>query len=378
MHGQIAKLLARPSLRGIDLNLMSCRFGKKRGKCRQILLIQIKRKQNARGELGTAAVMLEYEGDQRLVVKDLVTAEYQLVFIHQCAATHVKHGHCGTVIILVKAEHVLGGVGIRHHLLSLGKLLQSEQAVTMHRSSLEALLACRPFHLLADRKLRLAAVAAQDLRRKSNELGILLLAHLTRARGAALSELMVKARAFLADITRETAVTGGQAQRFLQRVQHAPRHRRARIGAEIPPLVALSRTRKLQTRIGLGRDFNIRIGLRVLQANVVFGRMLLDQRVLQRQRLDLGVTQEILKIRYVCHHFFRLIALEAVLEILGNAVFELARLTHVDHATVSVLHDIHAGGQRQLVCLLQKLPSFFFGLHAASFPGHTKRGAQLR
>ena len=99
---------------------------------------------------------------------------------------------------------------------------------------------------------------------------------------------------------------------------------------------------------------DVGIGFGILEFNVVFGAILLDQRVFQRQRFDLCVANNIVKLIHGGDHFISLHIFGTVLKILRNAIFQLSRFSHVNDLACAVFHDIYARAQRQAVGLFQQ------------------------
>ena len=71
-------------------------------------------------------------------------------------------------------------------------------------------------------------------------------------------------------------------------------------------------------------NFNVRIGFGILQFDIIFGIILLDQRIFKRQRFDLGIADNIIEIVHRHDHLMCFEIFRTVLKILRHAVFELA------------------------------------------------------
>ena len=136
-------------------------------------------------------------------------------------------------------------------------------------------------------------------------------------------------------------------QRAAQCVQHGVHRRYSGVGAEIPAPVVLPPAGHDEARVRLIRDLDVRVGFCVLELDVVLGRVLFNERVFQRQRLNLRLAKEVIEVMYSCHHARGLDVLLAVLEILRHPIVQFARLPDVNNPPVPILHDVNAGSQRE-------------------------------
>ena len=84
------------------------------------------------------------------------------------------------------------------------------------------------------------------------------------------------------------------------------------------------------------------IPLVILQQNIVFGGIPLDQAAFQHQGLKLRSCHDHVEVMYMADHDPGFGAVGCgVLEILADAVFQLLGLAHVDDLVIFVSHDIH-------------------------------------
>ena len=88
--------------------------------------------------------------------------------------------------------------------------------------------------------------------------------------------------------------------------------------------------------------FDVRIRFIVLQKDIVFRFIFFDQIVFERKGVDLRFGNDIVKIGDIGDHRHNFFRLDGGMEILSDAVFQVARLTDVDHVAVSVQHNINA------------------------------------
>ena len=106
-------------------------------------------------------------------------------------------------------------------------------------------------------------------------------------------------------------------------------------------------------RVELVRHLDVRIGLVVLQQGVVARLMFLDEIILEHQRLELRIDDDVLKALHQMHHLLDLHGfLIGFLEVLLDAVFQHLRLADIDDLILRAVHDIDARERRQLLELL--------------------------
>ena len=87
---------------------------------------------------------------------------------------------------------------------------------------------------------------------------------------------------------------------------------------------------------------DVGIGLVVFEENVVLRLVLLDEIVLEGERVHFRRRDEIGKIGDVVDHRLHLRRLRGGVEILPHAVLEYARLSHIDHRAFRVEHEVDA------------------------------------
>ena len=106
-------------------------------------------------------------------------------------------------------------------------------------------------------------------------------------------------------------------------------------------------------RVELVRHLDVRIGLVVLQQGVVARLMFLDEIILEHQRLELRIDDDVLEALHQMHHLLDLHGfLIGFLEVLLDAVFQHLRLADIDDLILRAVHDIDARERRQLMELL--------------------------
>ena len=173
--------------------------------------------------------------------------------------------------------------------------------------------------------------------------------------------MVIQARAGAADVAREAARARRQAQRLAHGVDDLGRHAPAAVGAEVLRAVLLRAVDKRERRVRLRHvQTHEGVALVVLEQDVVFGFVQLDERVFEHERLKLGLHDNDIEIRNVRDHGRHLRQVLAA-KIARDAVFERFRLADVDDLAVLVEHDVHARQQREHIGLFaQLLGSEFF------------------
>ena len=134
---------------------------------------------------------------------------------------------------------------------------------------------------------------------------------------------------------------------LLQEIQAVAHGAGAGIGAEVAALPALGAPVQGEPRKLAVRQVDIGVGFVVTQQDVVDRLVLLDQVVLQQQRLDLAVQHSDLDVGDVGHHRHGFRLQPAGAEVAGNPVFQVFGLAHVQQPPLGVVHLVHAGALAQ-------------------------------
>ena len=92
----------------------------------------------------------------------------------------------------------------------------------------------------------------------------------------------------------------------------------------------------------LVRDSDDGVGLPVLQVDVVAGAVLLDEIVLEQERLVLASTDDVVD-RIDLLHQHRGLHVFVAVEVRADAVAQVLRLADVEDGVVAVAHDVHTG-----------------------------------
>ena len=177
---------------------------------------------------------------------------------------------------------------------------------------------------------------------------------LAAAEAVAAAHVVVETGALLADVAREGARAGGQAEGRADRVHGGAGLAARPEGAEVARAVVRRFVGEREARVLPRRKADEGVALIVLEQNVVARLVLLDEGVFEDQRLELARNEDGVEPVDLRDHAAGLfVVARAELEILADAVFELLRLADVDDLTARVHHQIDAGGERKVVRLFQ-------------------------
>ena len=196
-------------------------------------------------------------------------------------ASDEKDRHAGTEVVGIQRHDVLLGIGGRHDLLFLADSAERPQGIAAFCRRLVAFLLGVGSHLLLQPPFDLAVLPLQQFRRALHGFAVLLARDLPGTDSCATSDLVINAGALLSDISREHARAGGQFQGFIQQSDEGIRSSRAGIRTEVARFIRVSVAGKDQSRILAARDFDIRVGFCVLQADIILGGILFDEGILE-------------------------------------------------------------------------------------------------
>ena len=133
----------------------------------------------------------------------------------------------------------------------------------------------------------------------------------------------------------------------IEKVQQAVRIGRRTVRAEITRTVLHHAPRQEDAWIGFRRDADPRVGLGVLQQDVVLGFVLLDEVVLEKQRIGLRIHYGILDVGYLGYQKARL-GVEPLRrdEILVDTLEQVLGLAHIYHIPRGVIISVNSRGMR--------------------------------
>ena len=314
--------------------------------------------------IGAAAlIILLHERGERLAVRLHRLVEKRPVLAREVAVRKVQHGKTALGPAL-KTDSIGVGIGRGDDALVVLQALDGAQPVAQRRCVFKPQRVGRSLHLLGQfgRELRRAAV--KDHLRLADGLEILCARNVLQAVACAGAHVVIQARAGAADVARKLARARRQAQRLAHGVDDLGRHAPSAVGSEVLRAVLLRAVDERERRVRLRHvQTHEGVALVVLEQDVVFGFVQLDERVFEHERLKLGLHDDDIEIRNVRDHGRHLRQVLAA-KIARDAVFERFRLADVDDLAVLVEHDVHARQQREHIGLFAQLfgSEFFHSL----------------
>ena len=118
------------------------------------------------------------------------------------------------------------------------------------------------------------------------------------------------------------------------------------IGTEIETAILFDLARDDEARIALIGNLDEGIGLVVLEHDIVLGHVLLDEIDLEKQGLDIGLSDDKLKIYNLRNQRFRL-GIVAPSEIGPHPIAKILGLPHINDGTVLIFVNVTARTRRQ-------------------------------
>ena len=222
------------------------------------------------------------------------------------AVLHMDQGIAALRRAAVHAPHVRVGADAGDNLLPLAQHLDGVDAVAQGSGLFKAQLGGLPLHLLAHGTGQLPIVSGEQLRGLFDAALILRFVRHAAAKCVAPAHVMVQAGALPADVTREDAGAGGQLERGAHRVDRAARLVSPAERAEVARAVVRGLVDHRKARIAPLLQAHKGIALVVLEQDIVARHMLLDERILQDQRLKLRGDEDRIKVVHLGHHAPRL------------------------------------------------------------------------
>ena len=196
---------------------------------------------------------------------------------HNSALADKEDLHHRFPLISAERDDVSVLHALRGHLLPLLNVLDAAEQIPEFTRALKFHARRRILHLLfqlSDRRLKLSV---QKVERGVHIRAVGLLAHITRARCAALVNVIVEAGSLLADVPRQHALAIPKLKRAVHKVQRLSHRLRRTERPEVFCLVFLHLPRHEDPRKRLpDRHLDIRIGLVIPEHRVVARAILLD------------------------------------------------------------------------------------------------------
>ena len=263
--------------------------------------------------------------------------------VHDGAVAHAEDLRVGARLGLIEADHVERLSPLDARRLALVHVSDRGEPVAQQRGLLELLRRSRGGHLTLDAMLHVAQPAAQKIDRLPHDLHVIVVRDAGVAgRQRALDEVLQARRAApapgldaLALAVREDAP---DELRDLTDLAGAGIRPEVQVAGQVPPAEE-AHPRPLVAH----RDLDEGIALVVAQPQVVRRPRLLDEVVLEEQRLPLGGRDDPLDVACLGEHLGGApVRRAAAPEVRGHALAQLLRLPDVEHLTVGPEKAIHA------------------------------------
>ena len=374
---QCAQGVQGSTLGGVDVHPPPGQRGEHLREHPEVLGVGLKGQQHLRRDVGAELVVLGEKRGHILGLQNAVGAEQKVLAVVQHSGADAENRDAGAEIVGIQRHHILLGIGRGNHLLLFAQGAQRAQGIAAARGGLKVLLFRKPQHVGLQPAAHRLAAPPQQLGRIAHRLPVFLGRHLPGAYPAAAVHLVINAGAALADVARKDARTVGQPQRAVDQLNQRIGRARARIRAEVAGPVGVAPACEDQPGVFPGGNLDIRIGLGVLEADVVFGGVLLDQGVLQRESLHLVVAEVIIEIPHGRDHARGFRIFVAVLKILRHPALEPAGFADINHPPAAIPHQINPRSQGQRIGFFQQSPPDFFVGHGAPPPAQAERAAQF-
>ena len=277
--------------------------------------------------------------------------EHLVVLVQQVSARKMQHREAGLRLRFPVAHHVGVRQGPGGDQLLLSQVFHRRQPVPQAGGQLKFQVFRGGEHLLADLLSDCLVISLQELLGLEHGFPVLSATLSRLAPAGALVHVIVQTGPLLADVPGELLVAAGKLQRQADGLHHVVGDGPAAVGTVIiRPVV-----RRLADHGDHRVDFlhiqpQIGIALVVLQQDVVFGHIPLDQGAFQHQGLKFTGSHDHVKMVDLAHHDPGLGRMGGrVLKVLADPVFQFFGFADIDHLVGLVPHDIHTGGigQRQ-------------------------------
>ena len=306
-------------------------------------------RQQRGGDVGRRLVELlnELLDDRRLVLV-LAALHCEVVAPDQFAAPRAEQLYPRLALVVGERDHVRVLVAVGDDLLALRHGCDGAQLVTQNRGALELHSLRRALHARPQFALHALRIALHKPQHLMNHLAVAVGVRLSRAGGDAAMDVELEARALVR--SRDRFRAGAVGEQFLQQVHRLADRPRACERPEVARAVGEDAPREVDLRERLGEvDLDVGIRLVVFEAGVEERLALLDQEILQQQRLLNRLGYDELEIRDALDHRADAPLLAGGrLEVRAHAVAEARRLADIQNRAVGALHQIDAGlrGQR--------------------------------
>ena len=277
-------------------------------------------------------------------------------------AREVAVGH---VVVLEQREdiHVDDPRADDHR--AAGIVVQRVEALLVALRRLEAQLRGRPLHFAREVLPHGPQVALEHRDDQFDLPRILLLALQPHAGALAVAQMVLQADGVLSagDLRgREVQLAGAQRHHLAHELQHTVLHHHRTVGAEVLRPVAHDLPRGLHAREALAPHDDPRIGLVVLEQDVVARLEGLDERIFEQQGVGFAADDDVADFGNLPHQCADLRAVLLRLhEVRRDALAQALGLAHVDDRARAVQELVDAGRQGQQRDLLPQVVLQGFG-----------------
>ena len=160
--------------------------------------------------------------------------------------------------------------------------------------------------------------------------------------------MIIETRPRLAELLRKLFAAGRQHKDAVGFVDRLVYNERGDIRSDILRAVILLLEYMRDTPVLPGRHLDVAVSFVVLEENIIFWRVLLDQAAFKHKRLELAVRYDGVKIVYMADHFVHLgMVLFHRAEIAADPVFQRLGLADINNLAAFVLHDVDARQKRK-------------------------------
>ena len=315
---------------------------------KQVAVLNGKRQQHPSRCKATAEIILLHQaGNRRFFL--VRHRKYFIILVQQVPTAEMEHGKAGLGLRLGIPDHIRIRQRTGCHKLLLPQRFHRIQPVTEAGRQFKFQTLRRVQHLRADTGCDRFVIPHEKLPRLLNQRPVFNGAFPRLTPAGTLVHVVIQAGTVFPDIPGKFLFTAGQFQRQANGLHDVLRYAPAAKGAVVPRAVIRDFADHSDSGVYLPHiQPEIRIPFVILEQNVVFGTVALNQGAFQYQRLKLRRGYYHVEMVDVADHqlcFGRMGG--GILKILAHPVFQFFGLADIDHLVVTVAHDIHAGRVRQ-------------------------------
>ena len=287
-----------------------------------------------------AVQLLEYSIDQPAGADVFDLVDHESLATDDASLANVEDLHSGLEVVVSEADDVDVFAALGNHLLLLDRPAHRNQPVTHTRGALVLHRRGRRLHLGIEPLDDRVGVTFEEVAQLADQLPICDLADLTHARAAALLDVEQQTRPPKPLMFVELAgAAGANREAAQQEVERVADRVCVGVRSEVLGALALATTHHQRPRVLLvERDRQERVALVVAETNVEPRPVLLDEAVLEHQRLDLVADLDPLdRLGRRDHLRGPRVHVAWILEVVGKALPKAGRFTDVDHTAEGVV-----------------------------------------